>query len=95
MGELLRQIDSRELTEWQAYAQLEPFGPGRADMRAGLIATLLALAHGGKYVAPDQWLEAAEAKEESQPLSLEQMEREVMRWAVNTGGKVRRGAPVQ
>lgn len=38
VGELLQRTSSRELTEWQAYAALEPFGEERADYRAALIA---------------------------------------------------------
>lgn len=33
--ELLRRIDSRELSEWMAYAQLEPFGSQWEDLRVG------------------------------------------------------------
>lgn len=40
-----RDIDSREFTEWQAYWQLEPWGEGRADLRAGIIASTLANIH--------------------------------------------------
>lgn len=35
-------IDSREFTEWQAYSQLEPWGEGRGDLRAGIIASTMA-----------------------------------------------------
>lgn len=40
--ELLCRIDSRELTEWQVYANLEPFGEERADLRMATLAALLA-----------------------------------------------------
>jgi hypothetical protein len=40
--ELLSRIDSRELSEWQAYYSLNPFGPERADLRAGAIASTVA-----------------------------------------------------
>ena len=42
MGELLARISSRELTEWIAYANVEPFGEDRADIRAALIAAVIA-----------------------------------------------------
>jgi hypothetical protein len=35
---MLARIPSRLLTEWLAYAQLEPFGEERADLRAGIVA---------------------------------------------------------
>ena len=37
--------DSRELAEWLAYAQLEPFGEPRADLRAGIVASTIANTH--------------------------------------------------
>lgn len=43
--ELLCRIDSRELTEWMAYAMIEPFGEDRADLRAGIIASTFANVH--------------------------------------------------
>ena len=40
--QLLENIDSSELTEWLAYDQIEPFGPQREDLRAGLICSTVA-----------------------------------------------------
>lgn len=45
MRELLSRIDSDELTSWQLYAELEPFGEERADLRAGIIAAVIANAN--------------------------------------------------
>lgn len=42
MGELLGGITSAELTEWMAFAELEPFGEERADLRAGIVASTVA-----------------------------------------------------
>lgn len=42
VGELLTRVSSRELTEWMAYYELEPFGEERADLRAGIIASTVA-----------------------------------------------------
>lgn len=33
------------MTEWQAYARVEPFGPERADLQAGIIAAVIANVH--------------------------------------------------
>jgi len=41
VGELLSRISSKELSEWMAYFQLEPFGEGRADLRMGILASLV------------------------------------------------------
>lgn len=46
--ELLARIDSRELSEWMAYAALEPFGETRGDLRAGIVASVIANVHRGK-----------------------------------------------
>lgn len=42
MDELLRGMSSAEMAEWMAYAMIEPFGEARADLRMGIIASLLA-----------------------------------------------------
>lgn len=40
--QLLESLDSREITEWLAYDQIEPFGPQREDLRTGLICSTVA-----------------------------------------------------
>jgi len=40
--ELLNRIDSRELSEWMLYEQMEPFGDTLTDMHASQLAYLLA-----------------------------------------------------
>lgn len=35
-------LTARQLAEWEAYQQMEPFGEDRADMRAGIIASTIA-----------------------------------------------------
>lgn len=42
VAELLARVSSRELSEWMAYAQIEPFGEERADLRAGVVAATVA-----------------------------------------------------
>ena len=36
VGELLEDIGAAEMTEWMAFAQLEPFGGAVDDLRAGI-----------------------------------------------------------
>jgi Protein of unknown function (DUF4035) len=43
--ELLLRCDSHELTEWQCFFALEPWGEERADLRAGIITSTLANIH--------------------------------------------------
>ena len=48
VGELLSRCSSQELTEWQAYYNIEPFGEYRADIRSAIIACVLANVNRGK-----------------------------------------------
>lgn len=41
-------MGSRELSEWMAYEQIEPFGEQRADLRAAIIAATVANALRGR-----------------------------------------------
>jgi len=43
--ELLSRVSSRELAEWMAFYQLEPWGTETEDWRAGLIASTVANAN--------------------------------------------------
>jgi hypothetical protein len=40
VARLLDEIGSRELVEWMAFAQLEPFGAPAEDFRAGLMPAI-------------------------------------------------------
>jgi hypothetical protein len=42
VDELLSRISSRELSEWQVYSQIEPWGETRADWRSGIVAAVIA-----------------------------------------------------
>lgn len=42
VGQLLAQMSSRELTEWQAFFALEPFGEQRDDLRSAIVAATVA-----------------------------------------------------
>ena len=45
---LLKEIDSKELSEWMAFYNIEPFGEFRADIRSAIIACTLANCNRGK-----------------------------------------------
>ena len=45
---MLTEIDSRQLSEWIAFARLEPFDESRADIRSAIIAQTVAAASGVK-----------------------------------------------
>lgn len=51
---MLCRIDSEELTEWQAYYAIEPFGEERADLRSGIIASILSNVHRSKGANPSK-----------------------------------------
>ena len=42
VSRLLAETTSAELTEWIAFYQLEPFGPERGDLQAGIVAATVA-----------------------------------------------------
>lgn len=50
--ELLSRIDSRELTEWQEYFKLEPFGEERADLRTAQVCRVIAEMYRSKDQRP-------------------------------------------
>ena len=49
---MLAEMTSNQLSEWMAYAQLEPWGEERADLRAGIIASTQANSMRGKKGKP-------------------------------------------
>ncbi len=77
VAELLSRISSRELTEWEAYYGLEPFGQERGDLQAGIVAAVIENAFKekgdkasgpGDFLLTDAFLKAArESEEEKSP----------------------------
>ena len=55
-AELGRRMSSREMSEWEVYEALEPFGERRADYRAASICYTIALANGAKSVELEDFL---------------------------------------
>jgi hypothetical protein len=45
---MLAEISSEQLSEWMAYNKLEPWGEERADLRAGIVASVIANSNRGK-----------------------------------------------
>ena len=48
VGELLSRISSHELSEWMAYAQIEPFGGITDYLGSAIVATTIANVNRGK-----------------------------------------------
>ena len=55
MDALLSSISAEQFAEWAAYAEIEPWGEDRADLRAGIIASTVANAHRDVKRKPDQF----------------------------------------
>ena len=70
--ELGQRMSSRELTEWRAYYDLEPFGDCREDFRTGILASLIAnmfRGKGDKVTAPLDFMIHQDAKiDKGQPV---------------------------
>lgn len=49
-------ISSRELSEWQAFASLEPFGERRGDLQAAIIAAAVVNLWSKRPVTPDKFM---------------------------------------
>ena len=73
MDRLLAGLTSRQITEWMAYAELEPFGPLADDRRAGVIAAALTNTAFGRskgaktYVPADFFSSLRPARSRDQP----------------------------
>jgi len=74
------EISSPEFSEWRAYDELDPFGEGRADLRAGIIAATMAnLWSSGKQKVPYDFMPDFDKTEaESEQQSVEDMQARLM-----------------
>ena len=57
--ELLPRLDSRELSEWMVYAELEPFGPQAVNLNSATIASILYNANRPKHSRAKSVIEIA------------------------------------
>lgn len=85
-------LSSRQLSEWMAYDRLEPFGEERADLRAGVVASVIANVNRGKkgkaYSPQDFTLKFGEQEaEEPYKQSTEEMKKIMMGMAEATKPK--------
>ena len=90
VAELLERLSSRELAEWMAFAQLEPFGEERADLRSAIVASTMANAWRGKRqgpFTPKDFMPRFDPKVLS-PQTAEEMERQAKRIAALFGGAI-------
>ena len=62
-------MTSAQLAEWMAFAQLEPWGEERADLRAGIVASTVANVNRGKgqkVLTPQHFMPEFEPETEEQ-----------------------------
>lgn len=51
---LLRELTSKQFSEWLVWYSIEPFGDQRADLRAGIIAATMSNRWRGKHEQPSE-----------------------------------------
>jgi hypothetical protein len=92
VAELLERLSSRELAEWMAFAELEPFGEERADLRSAIVASTMANAWRGKrqraFTAEDCMPRFDRSDAVLSPQTAEDMERQAKRIAAILGGSI-------
>jgi len=69
VGELLARMSSRELTEWMAFHELEPFGSEQDDLRTGVVASTMAnlfRPKGSKALQPADMIQRRSGEDTSQ-----------------------------
>ena len=90
---MLAGMTSKEVTEWQLFEQMEPFGERGADLRAGVIAAVLCnLLESGKDVKARQPADFFPALREATPEPVVDSRAALRALAESLGAKVvRRG----
>ena len=65
---MLRSMTSADLRLWQQYYTIEPFGEERADLRIGILCSLVAAACGDRYATPAKFMPYLNAKPKRQSI---------------------------
>ena len=81
---LLQELDSYQIAEWMAYAQLEPFGEQEAFWRSGMTASTIANVNRGKNTKafkPEDFMPKIKQKQSTEEI------KEVMMTLVDKGKK--------
>lgn len=89
VAELGVRMSSAEFTGWMAYAEMEPFGPLREDLRTGRLAALVAQIAGSKDATPASFFPEIDPPK---PVTAESRKLRLQSWAaaVNAGQKPRK-----
>jgi hypothetical protein len=83
------EINSAEFCEWLAFAEIEPFGEARADLRAGIIAATVAnaLSSGRKNYSASDFMPdfSGEKKEQSRIEEMKARIQMAAAWSMKNG----------
>lgn len=85
--ELLASLDAAELHDWVAYYAIDPWDEARNDLRAGMIAAVIANVNSRKKrFKPSDFMPRYEQPKPQTPADLKAM---AMRWTAALGGIVK------
>lgn len=90
VGELERSMTTRELTDWMAYYQLEPWCDDRRDMQIAVVAATIANANRGKNqrsYRPEDFLVVRPADRQDRPRGAGMIAAAKM-WVAMMGGTI-------
>ena len=71
--EMLTRMSALELAEWQRYYDVEPFGEERADLRAAIVARVIAQSNGARQAKLDDFMPRFEPRETRPQTAADQM----------------------
>lgn len=76
---MLDEMTADELLRWAAYYAVEPFGEDRADLRVGILSSMVANAFGSKKTKPGDFVLSRREKSTMDPTAaLEMMAQQLM-----------------
>lgn len=89
--ELLNRMSCPELMKWIAFSNIEPFGEIRADIRAAMIATVMANAWRGKNQSPFKITDFVLTFGNKPEQTMDEMKQILKSFTLAAGGKIIKG----
>jgi hypothetical protein len=86
--ELLDGMSAVEFQRWREFNETDPITQDRADLRAALVCSTIAQAHGAK-LKPSDFLPRYGPPPEREPMTDEQLKNQAMKITAMLGGKVK------
>jgi len=90
VSQLLAETSSRELSEWMAYYNIEPFGGKRADLQAATVVQAVLLPHIKKGKKAPTLKECCLKFERPKPMSQKSMKDLLKGFTRNLGGVIKK-----